>query len=66
MIIRGIWPLGSSWARKYLVQEAEKHRTLIRICLQAKYVQLSANQKMRKYDLQLSPNMHQYCVIAGV
>ena len=51
--------LGSSWARKFLVEEAEKHRTLIRICLQAKYVQLSANQKMRKYDLQLSQNMQQ-------
>ena len=51
--------LGSSRARRDFVEEPEKHRTLIRICLQAKYVQLPANQKMRKYDLQLSRNMHQ-------
>ena len=55
--------LGSSRARRDFVEEPEKHRTLIRICLQAKYVQLPANQKMRKYDLQLSRNMHQQSAV---
>ena len=40
-------PLGP----KEILLKSLKAETLIRSCFQAKYVQLAANQKMRKYDV---------------